>query len=301
MELGYIHKVDSLSMGNPSFGRVSVSGEHQPDITGSTFFVDYGTGSDYNTGKSWSKPFKTIQMAIDTSNVNISKPVNSSKRNTIFLTGTFTPTNLTVFPSRCDVIGVGTSNNSPKAMIYGYHNPNVAGTVGTRFFNIWWQCATYPTLRTLVTLNSTISGCEFHNCMFDGEVYSITNTASPYMTVKNCQFRGTAGSSININSGVLQSVYIEDSIFNPDGIYVNTNLVSADKGGYFRRNLIISPSHCIVDFSNVFYVVDNRCFSKLANGTNHDEVIKCNIRLAQNNRVTALDTFNAIFPAEGTF
>jgi len=251
--------------GNPSFKGVSVSGEYQPDISGATFFVDSGTGNDYNVGKSWSKPFKTLEKAIEVSNIDITNVKNLARRNTIFLTGSSTISYLTVFPINCDVVGVGTSSGLSKAVVIGSHVPNVEGTTGTRFFNIWWQNLTEQ--KSIFLLNSTVVGCEFHGCSFSSAYESIINQSSMYMVVSNCRFGGATGAGINLDSGALGSVTIEDSIFAPTGIEVYLN-VTVTEGGYIRRNCIQSTSVAIRDDSWKFHIIDNRVFTLGLKGTN---------------------------------
>jgi len=124
-----------LGGGGPFWNGIPLIGS-QPDISGNSYFVDGANGSDDYTGKSWSKPFKTLERAIYISNIDIAKSGMSSRRNTIFFAGAPITTNLTIFPNKTDVIGCGSYGTEKMACIVGAHSPSGQDT---RFHNILFK------------------------------------------------------------------------------------------------------------------------------------------------------------------
>ncbi len=120
-----------------------------------TYYVDTNHANaldadDGEHGNTWALPFKTIAYAIGISNAS----VGSYNQNTIFMNaGTYTE-DLTVLPTNCDVIGVGS-----KVRIAGNHSDSAWNC---HWWNIEFRSggASAP----IITLVSACHGSEFHQC-----------------------------------------------------------------------------------------------------------------------------------------
>jgi hypothetical protein len=175
--------VTSFGIPLPSAGR---------DISGSTYFVDNNSGLDSNDGSSWERAFKTLAKAVAISNIDIARGSDRwARRNTIYYCADTETADLVAFPNKCDVIGVGSYDANKKPGITGNHVPVNAGNYGTRFINVFFKAPADAS--PIVTLASTSSGIEFHDCVFDATATTtigIQATASPFLKVINCRFQG---------------------------------------------------------------------------------------------------------------
>jgi len=64
--------------------------------------------------------------------------------------------------------------------------------------------------------------------------------------------------------------------------------------------MIASAKVCINDAGGKFTIINNRCFTQQAKGTNGAGAIICSGNMAQDNRITCSDANNIVFPAQGT-
>lgn len=297
MPSGYV-----FGSAGPFYNDLPMKGS-QPDISGTTYYVDYNCGSNANHGKSWEKPFKTLENAIAVSNANIANISKDAKRNTIYLVGYPAGVNLTVFPTKCDVIGVGSNGAHHMATIIGYHAPNVRNTVSTRFFNIYFENSSVQ--NNVITLNSTMLGCEFHGCIIDGgssPQNGLSVTSSPYLSLVSCKILGTyLNAGIYFGIGELARVNISNcELTGSDKYGISTESgTSAYAGAYVVGNRIKSVDKCINDVSGKMYIINNRLFTSNAKGTAGNGAITCSPALAQDNRITCSNLTNAVYPAQG--
>jgi hypothetical protein len=245
--------------GITSFGVPLPSGG-RPDISGNSYFVENNSGSDGNDGSSWARAFKTFSRAVTISNLDITGSF-AARRNTIYIIGDLIEENLTAFPNKCDVIGQGSYDANTMAGIKGKHVIVNSGNYGTRFFNVWFKGSTvaYP----IITLASTSSGIQFHGCHFftDGtDTIGIQATASPFLVVNNCRFKGNfATSNITFGTGSVSGTEITDNIM----IGAVAGIVSSGAttgGGWnpiIKGNVIRTSGITINDDDNLFLTVGN--------------------------------------------
>ena len=290
--------------GGPSWNGIPMIGGAQPDFSGSTFFVDSNNGSDGNTGLSWVKAWKTLGYAIAQNNINIAAAGMLTRRNTLFIAGTFNQGLIAAFPSQCDVIGQGTSGGLPMATINGIFNPINPGNNGTRFFNI----AFFPgsmTANNLISLWANVSGTQFVSCDFNspGEVANaISSQGSVGLTVSNCNFTGLfTGSYIMVNDGPAGLVSIRDNTMTGS---LAAGVVATSGATYTYCDIVNNIIRCvsigIYDGFNRANITRNNVFVNQPKGTNGNGGIVGLIQRMQDNRLTATDVNNAIVPAEGT-
>lgn len=288
--------------GVPTWNSVPMIGAFQKDFSGSTYFVDANSGSDGNKGQSWEKPFKTLEKAIAVSNVDIARGADRwARRNTIFIAGDnfgthASPVNLVVFPTKCDVIGCGSTDGFSKATIAGNHAPANDDNWGTRFFNIRFLTTEAG---VIVTLASTTSGAQFHDCIFDatGTAHTATRafliTASPYTQIRNCEFQGAfATTFITFGTGTALATVIQGNIMMGsagDGIVIPTGTTSAYRS-IIDKNVIQATTVTVNDTSNttgLFYVTNNTLITAAAHAYATSVIV--NLARAAGNRVTGSD------------
>jgi len=262
--MGYTNFPNGItSMGVPIFG----AGQ---DISGSTYFVDNNSGSDSNDGSSFAKAFKTLAKAVTISNLDIARGSDRwARRNTIYYVADTETATLVAFPNKCDVIGVGSYDANDRPGITGNHVPVNAGNYGTRFFNILFKGAAVA--GPIITLASTSSGIGFYGCLFDAPVSGTTNTigiqatASPFLQVHNCIFRGPFSASyITFGTGEAGGTMICDNIMQDgadNGIVTGAG-TTASWRGLIKGNFIQCADIFIdTQATSVFNVVDNTCIS----------------------------------------
>ena len=289
--------------GGPSWNGIPMIGGAQPDFSGSTFFVDSNAGSNGNTGLSFVKAWKTLGYAIAQNNINIAAQGMLTRRNTIFIVGSFNE-NLVAFPNQCDVIGLGTSGNVPMASIAGTHIPVNPGNNGTRFFNVLFNPGSMSST-SIVSLNANVSGIQFVSCIFISPANvanAISSQGSVGLIVSNCNFAGAFTSSyITVNDGVAGNISILDNTMNGSK---NAGIVftSAAAYGYcdIVNNIIRCDTYCIYDGVNRANIIRNNVTTYQSKGTNGNGGIVGQLQRMQDNRLTASDVNNAIVPAEGT-
>jgi len=241
-------------------------------IQGEVYFVEGNAGDDGNDGSSWNKAYKTLATAITASNANIAAGSSGwASRNTIFVKGDRLDEDLTEFPDKCDVIGVGSCDAYIGAGIIGNHAPTNAGNYGTRFFNMNF----FPQADgDIITLASTSSGIVFIDCVGIG-VWSgktapsfLDLIAAPMCKVKDCRLLGAySGDVIDIGAGDCSGLEIvrNDIIGGADNGIVETGVATV--AGVMSRALIkdnfIQVADEIIKTQDVsvFNIVGNRGIS----------------------------------------
>lgn len=280
--------VSSFGVPLPSAGR---------DISGSTYFVDNNSGSDYNDGSSWERAFKTLAKAIAISNVDIARGSDRwARRNTIYYCADTETADLVAFPNKCDVIGCGSYDANDKPGITGNHVPVNAGNYGTRFYNIWFKAPADAS--PIVTLASTTSGCQFIDCVFSATATTtigIQATASPFLKVKGCRFEGAFVTSYITfgtgEAGGTEIAYNQMVDAAASGIVVGSGMTSS-WGSTIHHNFISAAVMTINDDSNttgLFYVYQNDIVSAANATTLFVAGIDINLARSANNFFTAAD------------
>ena len=259
---------------------------------GREFFVSNNFGSDSNEGDSWDAPFLTLAAAITANNADVAADKYGwDTRNRIYLTSGPTTETLVAFPNKCDVIGVGSYDANDMPGITGNHAPVNAGNYGTRFYNIFFHGAAVA--GPIVTLASTSSGIQFIGCVFDAPVSGTTNTrailatASPFLKVINCTFRGPFSSDyITFGTGEAGGTQIVGNLMQDgadNGIMIGAG-TTASWRGLIMGNLIQCADKFIdTQATSVFNVVDNVCISGEALGSSSYVI---DLTYAVGNRVT---------------
>jgi len=259
---------------------------------GREFFVAGNWGSDSNEGDSWDAPFLTLAAAITANNADVAADKYGwATRNRIYLSADTTTETLVAFPNKCDVIGVGSYDANDMPGITGNHAPVNAGNYGTRFYNIFFHGAAVA--GPIVTLASTSSGIQFIGCVFDAPVSGTTNTrailatASPFLKVINCTFRGPFSADyITFGTGEAGGTQIVGNLMQDgadNGIMIGAG-TTASWRGLIMGNLIQCADKFIdTQSTSVFNVVDNVCISGEALGASSYVI---DLTYAVGNRVT---------------
>jgi hypothetical protein len=280
---------------------------------GDTFYVDANAGVDTNDGKSWEYAFKTLAVALAASHASIAAGSTGwASRNRIFLKADQTETaygeTLTKLAQKTDIIGVGSTDWKSKPQIVGKHT--IAATVsymGCRFINVMFK----GTIAAGAD-NWTITGqhgIEFLGCEFMGDTdtaatAAIIATACVGLKVKDCVFKGAyTDAVIEIGAGQADDLWIEGNLIQGAnmGIEISGDATfAAGKYGLIKENLINTTVECIKDSESKCYVVRNNLITAANEGVLMAGAILCNLKLAQDNRITTGDKNNVIYPPEGT-
>ena len=270
-------------------------------IAGEVYFVDGGDGSDTYDGLSWDNAFKTIAYAITKSNANI--VANVAARNTIFIRGDLFAEDLTVPPIKCDVIGVGSSDEQNKAKITGEHAWTGSTTnESSGFYNIEFQNDGTTAIFTV----ATPSGLYFGDCCFTAEAACVgaillTGATGNDFVMKNCWLRNaldndpfdTAAISITVTTFyhmLIENCKIEGDI----GIDIDsTNMYN----GIVTGCTIKGTGLVIDDESNDVTYTNNAFITAAANTAN--DMLDWNVALAARNVATGATNTNTA-PVEAT-
>lgn len=296
--MGLTHYPNGLT----SFGVVlPSSGRH--DISGTTYFCDGNFGNDSNDGFSREAPFKTLAVAFATSHADIARNSDRwARRNTIYIAGDRFTENLVAFPQKTDIIGVGSCDAFKGAGILGNHAP-VNTHLGTRFFNVNF----FPAASTdIITIASTTSGLEFHDCGFVGKwgAYTapsaIDTTASPMLKVIGSRFNGPfSGDTIDLGAGDISGLVIQGNTMagGASGGVVATGTLTAAGAmslGLIADNYIQVAGFTILDGDdNALNVVGNRCISA---GVSEAAAFEIDEGHAVDNVITYNDTTSVMVP-----
>ena len=221
-------------------------------------------------------PFLTLAEAIAASDTSIALTANRwwARRNRIFLMADTTTENLVKFPTKCDVIGLGSYDGNTQPGITGRHLP-VGEAYGTRFYNIHFKAVAHAS--PIITLTSESSGIQFHGCTFDGTAGTMTSailaTASPFLVVNDCDFIGTFVTSyITFGAGEAGRARITNNRMlgtAAKGI-VAPGTTTASWMPLIQDNTIMATGKPIEDAASVFFVVDNRLMTDINIGTTTD-------------------------------
>jgi hypothetical protein len=265
---------------------------NMPDGSGTTYFVDNNSGNDGNTGRSWEKAFKTLSRAQAVSDVDIARGSDRwARRNTIYFTGDRLVENLTAFPSKCDVIGVGSTDAFKQGTLQGNHT--IAAGSGCRFFNVAFEPYTAA---DIMTLTSGAVGIEFHGCEFRATsstvtaVSAIDSTASYGLKVIGNLFHGAfSGDVIDIGAGDVRFTEIRNNRIMGganDGIVVtDTTTIATGYLALIADNEIYVNNVTISDGADsTFAVIGNKCVTAAAYGATSHVIT---VAFAAGNIVTA--------------
>jgi hypothetical protein len=242
----------------------------QESMTGpkaGTYFVD-GNVSATGDG-SIDHPYSTLAEAIAASDTSIALSANRwwARRNKIYCCGDTLTEDLVKFPTKCDVIGVGSYDGNTQCGLYGHHAP-VGECYGARFYNIHFKAKAHAS--PVITLTNATSGLQLHGCTFDGTLGTMTSgilaTASPFLVVDDCDFVGTFVTSyITFGAGEAGRTRITN----------NRMLGTAAKGivapgttkaawmPLIQGNTIMATGKPIEDAASVFFVVNNRLMTDI--------------------------------------
>lgn len=243
---------------------IDSQGKLIPTLVGKDYYVAGNYGSDTNDGSSWDRALKTLARAVTLNNAYIAASSKGwAARNRIFLSADTTTESLTAFPNKCDVIGVGSYDANDQPGITGLHAPVNTGNYGTRFINIWFKGTAVAS--PIVDLVSSSSGIQFIGCTFDATAgtitYGIRATASPFLKVIGCDFRGAfATAFILLSTGEAGRTVIEGNVMSGSlgkGIVCASDMTTS-WAAIARNNFIQCAGQWADDDADLLYIVDNR-------------------------------------------
>lgn len=269
-------------------------GVFQPDGSGVTYFVDNNRGNDGNDGLSWVKAFKTLSRATVISDAQTSSGGVAARRNTIFLSADRLVENITTLPSKCDVIGVGSTDGFKGGTLEG--DQIVTSGTGTRFYNMGFEPGTSV---DIFVVSSGVSSLEFHNCEFRADrggataISAIDVTASIGFKLFGNLFRGAfSGDVIDIGAGAVNHMeIIGNKIVGGanDGIIVTgTTTITGGQIGIIKDNLIQVAGVTINDGADSTLIVAKNNLISAANDGASSYVIT--VGFAVDNSVTTANS-----------
>ena len=221
-------------------------------------------------------PYSTLAEAIAASDAAIALSSNRwwARRNKIYACGDTLTEDLVKFPTKCDIIGVGSYDANTQLGLYGHHAP-VGECYGARFYNVHFKAKAHAS--PVITLTSATNGLQFHGCTIDGTLGTMTSgilaTASPFLVVNDCDFVGTfATSYITFGAGEAGRTRITNNRML--GTAANGIVVGADATAFWmpliQGNTIMATGKPIDDAASIFFVVDNRLMTDINIGTTTD-------------------------------
>lgn len=223
-------------------------------------------------------PYATLAEAITASNTSIALSANRwwARRNRIYVCGDALSENLTVFPTKCDVIGCGSYDGFTKAGLSGRHVP-ASESYGTRWYNMHFKAVAHASPIMTLAGASSVSGTQFIGCTFDGTLGTMTSailaTAVPFLKVIDCDFTGTFVTSyITFGAGEAGGTQILDNRMlgtAAKGI-VAPGTTTASWMPVIQGNTIMATGKPIEDAASVFFVVNNRLMTDINIGTTTD-------------------------------
>lgn len=295
--------------GVSSFGNILYGSAQQVDSSGRTYYCDGNSGGDGNDGLSWATAKKTLASVFALSNTDIARSDQKhwARRNTIFIAGDKFVENLTIYPTKADVIGVGSNDAEYGASIQGTHVPDNAA-FGTRFIGVNFTVPSAGGDMHTIT-SSGGAGIGFFNCVFDAHqstkaTGAILATVSHSLRIENCVFKGGFSDAvIELGAGIGNGTIIKNNIIHGAniGIDVNSSFTTADWASYIIGNKFRTTLACINDASSKFQIIDNRGVTLAAKGSSFAGAIVGDVDLSLGNRFTATDANNVHWPAVGTF
>jgi len=279
----------------------------------STFYVDANAGVDTNDGKSWEYAFKTLAVAMAASHADIAADSTGwAARNRIFYKGDPTATadaeTLTALAQKTDIIGVGSTDWKAKPQLIGNHTVDATVSyMGCRFFNMMFKG---PVLvgGDIFTLTGQhgigFIGCEFMGDSTTPATAAVVATACVGLHFIDSVTKGAFGDAvIELGAGQADDFLVKRCFIQGGNMGVDISgsaTFVAGKYGRIEDSTIATTVACINDAEAKTYVTNNRLFTAAAEGTLMDGAIVCNIKLAQDNRITTSDKNNVIYPPEGT-
>jgi len=280
---------------------------------GTNYYVDCNAGADTNDGLSWEHPFKKLSVALAASHANIAAGATGwASRNRIFFKGDQTTTahgeDLTALAQKTDIIGVGTTDWKAKPQLVGTHT--VAATIsymGCRFINVMFKGTILSGLDNFTLTGQ--HGIEFIGCEFMADTTTaasaaIVSIAGVGLKIDHCTFKGAyTDAVIEIGAGQADDLAITNNLIQGAdmGIEISGSATfAAGKYGLIKDNVISTTKECIKDSESKSYVINNRLMTAAAEGVLMAGAILCNLKLAQDNRITTSDKDNVVYPPEGT-
>ena len=258
-------------------------------IGGDVFFVDATNGSDTNSGESWDDAFATIAYAITKSNLSVLDHVNG--RNTILLRGAVFEEDLTVPPIKCDVIGVGSSDEQNMVKITGEHSWTGSATnESSAFYNIEFQNDDTTEIFTV----ASPAGLYFYNCRFTAEAACTgalvtSGTTGHDIVFKNCWLRNALDNdpfdtaAISIGSTTHYFLLIEDCKIEGD---IGVLCGATNAYGCVINNNVIKAAGVTIDDNSDDVVITNNMLISAADQSTIGNVLDYNAALAAGNLVT---------------
>lgn len=239
---------------------------------GLDYYVDGNKSVNGPDGLSWGRAYKTLATAIAASDITIAATRNRwwARRNRIFVVGDALSENLVKFPTKCDVIGVGSYDGNKKAGLSGRHVP-VGEAYGTRWFNMHFKAVAHASpIVTLTGGAASPSGVGFFGCDFDGTLGTMTSgilaTAMPGLEVVDCDFYGTFVTSyISFGTGEAgRARILNNRMLGTAGKgIIAASDTSASWMPLIAGNIIRATGQWIDDDSDTFYVVNNRAITDI--------------------------------------
>jgi len=265
----------------------------------SDYFVD---GNVSTTGSGTiDSPYKTIAEAIAASDISIALTANRwwARRNRIFVMGDTLTETLVKFPTKCDVIGLGSYDANTQPGIVGHHAP-VGESYGTRFFNIKFNGV--ATATPVFTLTSETSGLQLQSCTLDGNAGTMTigvqATASPFLVINDCDFVGTFVTSyLTFGTGQAGRTRITNNRMlgtAAKGIVAGSGMTSSWTP-LIDGNIVHATGLTIDDDADKFSCVNNRLITS-ANIATTTAGYDFNLALACGNILTGLNGVAATVP-----
>jgi len=249
-------------------------------------------------------PYLTLAEAITASNSSIDDDTTRwwARRNRIFVMGDQEITeNLTIFPEKCDVIGLGFDIEA-MPRITGTHIIAAWATgkaYGTRFFNCgFMNNAAGPTVH-LVTDEMAV---EFHGCLFWPKVTGSThcilleddNRAFKMIGCRVMEHAAAPGTGIFAEGIKVSGTGQHDMVIRDNFIRATEGIhIEAGTGGYnglIVNNIIHATAYVINDASKLWYVIDNRLITDVDTDTDPASGIVCKEEYACGNIITGSGT-----------
>lgn len=221
-------------------------------------------------------PYSSLAEAIAASDISIALTANRwwARRNRIFVMGDTLTENLVKFPTKCDVIGIGSYDANTQPGLSGRHVP-IGEAYGTRFFNIHFKALAHAS--PIITLTNAAGGIKAIGCTFDGTLGTMTSailaTACPFLEVIDCDFVGTFVTSyITFGAGEAGRARILGNRMlgtAAKGIVV-PGTTTASWMPLIQDNTIMATGKPIEDAASIFFVVNNRLMTDINIGTTTD-------------------------------
>jgi len=289
---------------NATFGSVNVL--KQLNLYGSVFPNPYGA-QDYfvdgnavtsGNGKGWggagntNTPMNTLSEAITASNLTIVAAGNRwwARRNRIFCCGDQELTeNLTIFPEKCDIIGVGFDVEA-MPRITGDHTIAAVATGKARSTR-WINCG-FMAGSTGETFHLTTDhmGIEFHGCKFwplvTGSTHAIRladdNRGFKFIDSDIYEHAGAPGTGIYAEGIKVEGNGQHDMVFRGGSIYATEGIhIVAATGGYnsICRDMIVrAVAITINDAASLLVIADTSLISDAdANTITAGAVVNANL------------------------